>query len=117
MHKELTQHKELVSNAEEKTLNKRGKYNKKFWLKTLGLFGFVAIPLPLTGVWTGTCIGVMLGFNFWETCAIVIAGNLTAGLIITFICSIFPAFTTIILYVFLGVVVVLALYGVIKSFV
>lgn len=109
--KETTEHKELV----EQNLKKESKYNKKFWLKTLGLFGFVATPLPLTGVWTGTCVGVMLGFNFWETCAIVITGNLTAGLIITFVCSIFPSFTTIILYVFFGIVIAFAIYGIIKS--
>mgnify|MGYP004531726115 CR=1 FL=1 len=91
------------------------KAKSKFWLKVIGLFAFVAIPLPLTGVYTGTCVGVVLGFSFWQVCAIVIAGNLVAGLIMTFICSIFPAFTSIILYVFLGLVVVFAVYGLIKS--
>lgn len=93
------------------------KARSRFWLKAFGLFIFVAIPLPLTGVYTGTCIGVMLGFNFWQTCGIVIAGNLGAGLIMTFVCSIFPEFTNIILYVFLGLVVVFALYGLISSLV
>lgn len=102
-------HTELVGSENTK------KYDKKFWLKVLGLFAFVAIPLPLTGVWTGTCIGVVLGFNFWQTCAIVIAGNLTAGLIITFVCSIFPAFTTVILYIFIAFVVIFAVYGLIKG--
>lgn len=89
-------------------------HDKKMWLKAIGLFAFVAVPLPLTGVWTGTCIGVVLGFKFWQTCMIVIAGNLGAGLIITFVCSIFPNFTTIILYIFIGFVVLFALYGLIK---
>ena len=102
------EYKEIVGEENKKS-------RKKFWLKALGLFAFVAVPLPLTGVWTGTCIGVMLGFNFWQTCGIVIAGNLTAGLIITFICSIFPAFTTIILYIFIGFIVAFILYGLIKS--
>jgi len=111
----------IVEDVEEKSINHTEKENgkssrKRFWLKVLGLFAFVAIPLPLTGVWTGTCIGVMLGFNFWQTCVIVIAGNLTAGLIITFVCSIFPNFTNIILYIFLGLVVLFALYGLIKGF-
>ena len=39
-------------------------YNKKFFLKLLGVFAFVAIPLPLTGVWTGTAIAVMLGIPY-----------------------------------------------------
>ena len=94
--------------------NSIAKQNKKTWLRVLGLFLFVAVPLPLTGVWTGTCISVMLGFNFWQTCAIVIGGNLMAGLIVTFVCSIFPAFTTIILYIFIVFVIVFLLYGCIK---
>lgn len=105
-------YKELVNEEEILKKNKRKKL-----LKALGLFLFVAVPIPLTGVWTGTCVGVMLGFNFWETCAIVISGNLCAGLIITFVCSIFPNFTTIILYVFLAFVIIFILYGIIASFV
>lgn len=93
------------------------KNRSKFWLKAVGLFLFVAVPLPLTGVYTGTCIGVMLGFNFWQTCGIVIAGNLGAGLIMTFVCSVFPQFTNIILYVFLGLVVLFVVYGIIKGIV
>ena len=107
-------HTELV-NGNNQITEKKSK--KKKWLKVLGLYAFVAVPLPLTGVWTGTCIGVMLGFNFWETCGIVMAGNLTAGLIITFICSIFPAFTTIILYIFIGFIIAFIIYGLIKSLV
>ena len=105
-----TEHTENIGLASE-----NNKSNKKTWLKVVGLFSFVAIPLPLTGVWTGTCIGVMLGFNYWQTCTIVVLGNLTAGLIITFVCSIFPAFTTIILYIFLGSIAVFLLYGLIKG--
>jgi len=107
-----TEHTELVE-SDNKKINTTSK--KKFWLKALGLFAFVAVPLPLTGVWTGTCIGVMLGFNFWQTCSIVIVGNLTAGLIIAFVCSIFPNFTNIILYIFLAFVVVFIIYGIIKG--
>ena len=110
----------IVEDAEEKSAEHTEQVGakpskKKFWLKVLGVFLFVAVPLPLTGVWTGTCIGVMLGFNFWQTCGIVITGNLCAGLIITFVCSIFPNFTNIILYIFLGLVVLLAIYGLIKG--
>ena len=30
------------------------------WGKLLGLFGFVALPLPMTGAWTGAAIGGMM---------------------------------------------------------
>ena len=75
---------------------------KKVWIKSLLVFGFVAIPLPLTGVWTGTCVAVAIGLKFWQTCISVILGNIVAGLIIVFVCSIFPQFTTILFLVFLG---------------
>lgn len=78
--------------------------NKKRSLlsRMLVVFLFVAFPVPLTGVWTGTCFAILLGLNFWQSCIAVIAGNLTCGLIVTLICTLFPYATTIILYVFLG---------------
>ncbi len=91
------------------------KYDKKFWIKFFGVFMFVAIPLPLTGVYTGTCIAVMLGLGFGWTCLSVISGNAIAGLIMTLLSTVFEGYTHIILYVFLGLVVVFALYGVISS--
>ncbi len=51
-------------------------------LKQLGVFIFVAIPLPMTGVWTGTAIAVFLNLRFRDAILPVIIGNLVAGLII-----------------------------------
>lgn len=79
---------------------------KKLFIKMLSVFLFVAFPVPLTGVWTGTCLAVLLGLNFWQIMVSVILGNFVCGLIVTFICMIFPNATTIILYVFLAVIVV-----------
>lgn len=52
-------------------------------LKQIGVFIFVAIPLPMTGIWTGTAIAVFLGLKFKDTILPVILGNLVAGLIIS----------------------------------
>lgn len=52
-------------------------------LKQLGVFIFVAIPLPMTGVWTGTAIAVFLGLKFKDVILPVALGNLVAGLIIS----------------------------------
>lgn len=78
---------------------------KKLWIKIITVFLFVAFPVPLTGVWTGTCFAVLLGLNFWQTCATVIAGNAVCGLIVTTLCMVFPNATTIFLYVFLAIIV------------
>ena len=47
------------------------------------LFAFVAVPFPVTGVWTGTAIAVFLGLKFHESILPIAAGNLVAGAIIT----------------------------------
>lgn len=53
--------------------------------QALGLFLFVAVPLPGTGVWSGAMIAGVLGMRlstaFWATAL----GNVVAGLIITFV--------------------------------
>ncbi len=84
---------------------KRIKYDKKFFLKALGVFAFVAIPLPLTGVWTGTCIAVALGLGFWGSTITVILGNIVAGIIITFVSHLFGDATLIFFYILIAVIV------------
>lgn len=50
-----------------------------------GLFFFVAIPLPGTGVWTGSALAAFLKLKFWPSVAAIILGNFLAGIIITLI--------------------------------
>ncbi|MDO4979229.1 MAG: small multi-drug export protein [Candidatus Saccharibacteria bacterium] len=45
------------------------------------LFLFVAIPIPGTGAWTGTLAASILNLDFKKTTIAVLAGVLTAGLI------------------------------------
>ena len=45
------------------------------------LFLFVAIPIPGTGAWTGTLAASILNLDFKKTIIAVIAGIITAGLI------------------------------------
>lgn len=86
-------------------------------IKMLEVFLFVAFPVPLTGVWTGTCFAVLLGLNFWQTCLSAVFGNLVCGLIVSLVCVIFPNATTIILYVFLAVILVAFITKLILHFV
>ena len=51
-------------------------------VKYASLFLFVAVPLPLTGVWTGSAIGVFLNTKFRYAFPCIILGNLVAGLIV-----------------------------------
>lgn len=107
----LTNDKKVIA---IKTKNKTI-YNKKFFAKLFGVMLFVAIPLPLTGVWTGTAIAVMLGIPFVWICVSVILGNLIAGIIMQTICSIFPNFTTWILIIFLCLTLLLLIFGLVKN--
>ncbi|WKY48503.1 small multi-drug export protein [Eubacteriaceae bacterium ES3] len=51
--------------------------------KFFGLFFFVAIPLPGTGVWTGCLAASLMGMEFRQSMISVILGTMTAGLIVT----------------------------------
>jgi uncharacterized membrane protein len=49
----------------------------------LGLALFVAVPLPVTGAWTGTIGAWVLGLSKKRTLAAVITGVIAAGAIVT----------------------------------
>ncbi len=75
---------------------------RKTLLKMLAVLIFVSFPVPLTGIWSGTCFGILLHLDFWQIFLSVLIGNFICGLIVTFVCMIFPSSTTIILYVFIS---------------
>lgn len=117
-----------LANAVENKLNKSSKSitdkvqtekneGKIKWIKWWGVFTFVAIPLPLTGVWTGTCIALFIGLSKKDTMLSVILGNLVAGLIMMAISYFFADNTMIVLWVFLGLVAVFSLVLGIRSLV
>ena len=62
--------------AGNKLLKKAGSYGTYF-----ALYLFVAIPIPGTGAWTGTLAASILKLDFKKTLIAVLAGVLTAGLI------------------------------------
>jgi len=65
----------------EKARNKlSAKVEKWGWL---GIAVFVAIPLPITGAWTGTLGAWVLGISKRRTMAAVILGVIIAGVIVT----------------------------------
>ena len=60
-------------------------------LKQLGVFVFVAIPLPMTGVWTGTAVAAFLDLKFKDVILPISLGNLVAGLLISALAEICKA--------------------------
>lgn len=49
----------------------------------LGLILFVAIPLPVTGAWTGSLAAFLLGLRFWKSMACILMGVCLAGVVVT----------------------------------
>lgn len=55
---------------------------QSYAIKYLCLFMFVAIPVPLTGFWTGSAIAVFLNLNLMKSFLTITAGNLVSGLLV-----------------------------------
>jgi len=60
---------------------RRGRLIERY--KRIGLVLFVAIPLPVTGAWTGSLAAVLFGLNFKYAFISILAGVLIAGVIVT----------------------------------
>ena len=72
--------RKLACGIEKKALSKSEQIEKYGYL---GLYLFVAIPLPGTGAWTGSLISVLFGMKRWKSLFFIFLGVLTAGLIIS----------------------------------
>ena len=81
------------------------KRKKLEWKKVLGVFIFVAIPLPLTGVWTGCAVASILKIKYPKALLAVILGNFVASGIIFLLCLFFSAYINIIITI-LGIIAV-----------
>ncbi|SCJ37573.1 Predicted membrane protein [uncultured Clostridium sp.] len=61
----------------ERRSQKKSKNIQKY--KLWGLFLFVAIPLPTTGVWMGSLIAALMDIRLRSAVPIIFLGNLVAG--------------------------------------
>lgn len=105
--------------AEQNPAEVDGK-NKKFAVtksdvkKMGGVALFVAVPLPLTGVWTGSAVASILKIGFVKSLIGVIAGNAVACGIITLITYLFKDYVTWITLAFFIIAVLVVLFLIIK---
>mgnify|MGYP002479143335 CR=1 FL=1 len=65
--------------VEDRTMRKSMTIRK---YSLVGLFIFVAIPLPTTGVWSGALIASFLGLKLWPSFIVIVLGNIIAGLLV-----------------------------------
>lgn len=65
---------------EKKALSKSDQVQR---LGYLGLYLFVAIPLPGTGAWTGSLVAVLLDLDLKKSFIVITLGVITAGIIMS----------------------------------
>ena len=104
---------------EEQKAKGRASNMSETLLKQIGVFVFVAIPLPMTGVWTGTAIAVFLNLKFKDAVLPVVLGNFVAGLLISALAALCMAIWSIevldyILYALFALAVVLLIVLIVK---
>ena len=59
--------------------------------KEIGLITFVGIPLPTTGLWTGSAIAAFMGLNFKKSMVCVFLGGVISAVLITVFSLVAPA--------------------------
>ena len=70
-------HKSIDKAREKgKTIERKG---------AIGLTLFVGIPLPVTGVWTGSLVSFLLGLSWWKAAICMTLGAMISGTIVTLI--------------------------------
>lgn len=101
--------------AEELSRKSNGKpedVKRKFL--TTALFIFVAVPLPLTGVWTGAAIAVFLNLSFKDSIIPLAAGNFIAGLVITLLTFFFQEYVDVIITCMLILAIIMLIVLIVK---
>ena len=109
----------FIHKAEEIAAKSNGSVEKEAKkIMIIALLIFVAVPFPVTGVWTGTAIAVFLNFKFREAILPLALGNLIAGSIITLLTFLFAAYVDIIIYALFALAIIMlgiTIYKIAKS--
>lgn len=75
--------KRLVDWVFQRT-RRQGKFIERY--ERVGLVLFVAIPLPMTGAWTGSIAAFLLGLKFRYALISILCGVIIAGVVVTCLC-------------------------------
>lgn len=73
----------MQSDNKSGLMGKLSRYFSEDTLELIGLYLFVAIPLPGTGVWTGSAIATLFEMPRGKSAVAILLGNMTACLITT----------------------------------
>lgn len=77
----LESHGKKKGEALEGKIKNSASEKAKIWASVIGVFLFVAIPLPGTGVWTGSLVATLLNIRFKYAFPAVFIGSICATLI------------------------------------
>lgn len=78
-----------INNFIEKKLQKNTPKIEKY--KEIGLIIFIGIPLPTTGVWTGSAVASFLGLDFKKSLFCAFVGALISAVVLTLLSVLAPA--------------------------
>ena len=83
-----------------------GKYKSRL---ILGLYAFVAVPLPFTGIWAGALLAAIMRLDYKSSVFALVCGNFTAGGVVLTLALLAgekaPLILTVFLYVALALLV------------
>lgn len=105
----------INSDVENKALEEKDESKqklKKFWLKYLAVIAFVAIPIPLTGVWMGTCIAVFIGLKPYQCISSVLIGNFIASTLVSLLSALIGQ--ELLLVIMMSIVAIIIIYFIVK---
>ena len=89
-------------------------FNKRDFKRMGGTALFVAVPLPLTGVWTGSAVASIIKLGFVKGLIGVVAGNAVACAILTLIGFLFADYVNYITLAFFIIAVIVVLILIVK---
>ncbi len=103
-----------LATDQENDDNKGFKITKSDIKKIGGVSLFVAVPLPLTGVWTGSAVASILKIGFVKAVIGVLLGNAVACAIITLISFLFQPYVNYITAAFAIIAALVVVFLIIK---
>ncbi len=81
----------IVDNKIAKNVDRFKKYREP------ALITFIGIPLPTTGVWTGTAVATFLKLDFKKTMICAAIGAFISAVVITLVCVYLPELASILI--------------------
>ncbi len=90
------------------------KLSKRDLQKMGGTALFVAVPIPLTGVWTGSAVSSIIKLGFVKGLVSVVAGNAVACSIITLLCWTLEEYVDYITIAFAAIAICVVVFLIIK---